>query len=382
MQYRRFGRTERALSVITLGGMRYAGGWDKPRHELPRESIDNCRDCVLAALECGINHFETAWGYSKSEHLYGQVLNRELAVPRDSYYLMTKAGPRTGDEARARVEKQLAALQTDFIDLYAWHGINTDKDLRDVTAKGGPLDALCKLKEEGVIGAIGFSTHGELSPVTAAVETDRFDFINLHYYYFFQRLAPVIAAAAARDMGVFIISPNDKGGRLYDPPDLLRELTAPLTPVQWNARFCLATAGVHTLSFGMTAPEHFQEMLGALPAGDGLGELDREIQGRLDGRLDTDPHARYQGWELRDDPSGINIPEVLRLRRMLKCYDMRGYGEFRYNMFGTQGNWYPGQLCTEERIAALDTSRFPKDFDLTALLRETHEALYRERGGR
>ena len=40
MQYRRFGRTNLALSVITLGGMRYHDGWTPPREELPARSID------------------------------------------------------------------------------------------------------------------------------------------------------------------------------------------------------------------------------------------------------------------------------------------------------------------------------------------------------
>ena len=41
-------------------------------------------------------------------------------------------------------------------------------------------------------------------------------------------------------MGVFIISPNDKGGKLYEPPPKLTELCAPLTPMQFNDLYCLA----------------------------------------------------------------------------------------------------------------------------------------------
>jgi predicted aldo/keto reductase-like oxidoreductase len=49
-------------------------------------------------------------------------------------------------------------------------------------------------------------------------------------------------------MGVFIISPNDKGGKLYDPPAKLVDLCPPLTPMQFNALYCLARPQVHTLS--------------------------------------------------------------------------------------------------------------------------------------
>src|SRR5262245_31666730 len=93
MQYRRFGRTDKALSVITLGGMRYHDGWNSPRNELPARSIEQCRDTVLRALESGINHIETAHGYGKSEHLYGKVLGEELRVPRERYFFMTKGAP-------------------------------------------------------------------------------------------------------------------------------------------------------------------------------------------------------------------------------------------------------------------------------------------------
>src|SRR5690349_8106922 len=128
MQYRRFGKTERALSVITLGGMRYVHGWESPRSELPAALIEQCKSCVQLALDAGINHIETAFGYGKSEGAYGRVLNQELNVPRDRYHLMTKGRPMSADDVRKLVDKQLRALGTSFIDLYAWHGLNTAAD--------------------------------------------------------------------------------------------------------------------------------------------------------------------------------------------------------------------------------------------------------------
>jgi predicted aldo/keto reductase-like oxidoreductase len=380
MQYRRFGRTELPLSVITLGGMRFDRGWEKPRDELPRETLDNCRDCVARALASGINHIETAMGYMKSEHAYGQVLNRELGVPRDHYYLMTKSAPKTADEARKNVAAQLAALQTDRIDLYAWHGLNDAECLRVACASGGPVEALLELAEQGVIGSVGFSSHAPQPIALAAVETGLFSFVNLHFYYFFQNQRPTLQAAAARDMGVFIISPNDKGGRLYAAPASLRELTAPATPIQWNARYCLSHPEVHTLSFGMTRPAHFDEMLGVLPAALPLSASDARVLEQLDARLALDPHAglEHAVEALRDERSGINVPEVLRLRRLARCYDLIGYAHYRYNMFGSQGHWYPGVKADAEARARMDRSRWPAGIDLDAILREAHELLSTE----
>lgn len=375
MQYRRFGKTERQLSVITLGGMRYVHGWEGKRSELPQDSIDNCRQCTQLAFDAGINHIETAYGYHRSEHLYGKVLNEELAIPRSRYHLMTKGRPTTKDDQYKLIDRQLQALRTDHIDLYAWHGLNNARDFDSACHKGGPVEALHDLKRQGVIGHVGFSTHAPLDLILRAIDTDCFEFVNLHYYYFRQRNHPAVRRAAAKDMGVFIISPNDKGGRLYKPSKLLSELTAPLTPIQWNARFCLSTPDVHTLSFGMTAPAHFEEMLGTFPVSTPLSERDQQILAALDARAAAVPGGAYEGWEHERDDSGICVPEVLRLRRLLLGYDMQNFARYRYNMFGTGDEWHPGLQCDEATLAKLDTSKFPLDLDIKALLREAHDKL-------
>jgi predicted aldo/keto reductase-like oxidoreductase len=374
MQYRRFGKTERELSVITLGGMRYVHGWEGKRTDLPQDSIDNCRRCTELALDAGINHIETAFGYGKSEHLYGKVLSEELNVPRSRYHLMTKGRPTSGNDQRKLIDKQLDALRTDHFDFYAWHGVNNQHDFDTMMAKDGPVEALLDLKRQGVIGHVGFSTHAPLDIILSALDTDCFDFVNLHYYYFRQRNEPAVRLAAKKDMGVFIISPNDKGGRLYKPSKLVADATAPLTPIQWNARFCLRTPDVHTLSFGMTAPAHFDEMRGIFPVSAPLSPSDQAALERLDARLDAVPGGRYEGWEHERHDSGINIPEALRLRRLWLGYDMIDFARYRYNMFG-QDDWFPGVKCTEEVLAKLDASQFPRDVDVKALLREAHEKL-------
>lgn len=380
MQYRRFGRTEKALSVITLGGMRYHEGWTPPRDELPRRSIEQCVDTVRRAFALGINHIETAHGYGKSEHLYGKVLNQELRVPRESYFFMTKGAPKTGDETKRMVEQQLRTLGMDRFDLYAWHGLNNRAKFEQALAKGGPVEQLKRYQEQGVIGHVGFSTHAPYRVICETIGTDLFDFVNLHYYYFFQRNFGAVLLAAAHDMGVFIISPNDKGGQLFDAPPLLSELTAPLSPVQFNARFCLKTPHVHTLCFGVNQPEHFTGIPGIFPVASPLSLADQAIEQRLNARVLLDPYAAYDGYELEGDPSRINIPEVLRFRRMLKCYSMKSFGLYRYNMFSPDDDWVPGAHATPENVAKVDISRAPPGFPLRELLSETHRELYQPRG--
>jgi predicted aldo/keto reductase-like oxidoreductase len=374
MQYRRFGRTNRRLSVITLGGMRYHDGWSQPANEPSARMLEQCAEMVQLSLGLGINHIESAQGYGKSEHCYGRVLNQELRIPRDQYFFMTKGAPETADDTHRAIEAQLKALQMDHIDLYAWHGINTERRSRVALARGGPVEVLKRYQEQGVIGSLGFSTHGSVRLISDAIATDLFDFVNLHYYYFWQRNWGAILQAAAHDMGVFIISPNDKGGQLFNPSARLSELTAPLTPIQFNARFCLGAPQIHTLSFGMTDPKHVAEMKGVFPFSVPLAPEDLAIQRRLDAQVD--PLSAYHGYELDNDPSGINIPEVLRFRRLLKCYDMKEFGRYRYNMFNPTSEWFRGEFATEEQLQKVDESRAPAGIPLVEMLRETHRELF------
>lgn len=377
MQYRRFGKTEQELSVITLGGMRYVHGWEQPSEVVPQDMIDQCARVTKAALDTGINHIETAHGYGKSEHCYGIVLNDVLKIPRSSYHLMTKGTADDADGMKALVDKQLKALKTDRIDSYGWHGINTSEIQKDACKKGGSVEALLDLKRQGVIGAVGFSTHGPQEVIIDAIATDLFDFVNLHYYYFFQRHIGAVTYAAAKDMGVFIISPNDKGGQLFNAPQSLKAAVAPLTPIQWNARFCLSTPHVHTLSFGLSELAHVEEMKGVFPVVVPMSAADQKIHADLDVRILRDPTCAYDGYNMQGDPSGINIPEVLRFRRMWKCHDMHDFGVYRYNMLQSKGHWFPGCFADEAALAKVDVSKAPPGLDIKAMLRETHQAFYK-----
>ncbi|HAT09302.1 MAG TPA: aldo/keto reductase [Planctomycetes bacterium] len=377
MQYRPFGRGGPALSTVTLGGMRYVHGWDQPRDQVPADMREQCARLTRLALDAGINHIETAHGYGKSEHCYGLVLNDDLKVPRDSYWLMTKGAAHTADDMCRLVDEQLKALKTDRIDLYGWHGINTAELYRTATAKGGPVEALLKLKKQGVIGRVGFSTHGPLDVIIDSLATGLFDFVNLHYYYFFQRNRGAVEYAGAKGLGVFIISPNDKGGQLFNAPPLLHQLCAPLTPIQFNARWCLKHPEITTLSFGLTEPAHVDEMRGIFPASLPLSAQDLAIQLRLDARISQDPLAAWDGYECASDPSGINIPEVLRFRRMWKCWDMEAFGKYRYNMLEAKGHWFPGHYASPELVAQVEAHMAPPGVPLQAMLGEAHQAFHK-----
>jgi aryl-alcohol dehydrogenase-like predicted oxidoreductase len=80
MQYRRFGRTNLRISVLTFGAMRIPFGDLSPQERTRAE--ENAFLTMKRALEVGVNHFETARGYANSEHLIGMSLPH-LPVERE-----------------------------------------------------------------------------------------------------------------------------------------------------------------------------------------------------------------------------------------------------------------------------------------------------------
>ncbi|TRX63290.1 aldo/keto reductase [Carboxylicivirga sp. M1479] len=372
MEYRRFGKTNKKISTITLGGMRFKQGWDNPRHEIPRQTQDHCNHMIDLAIKNGINHFETAHGYVKSETAFGRSFNQELKIDRSSYYLMTKGNPATADDTRRLVEEQLTTLQTDYFDFYAWHGINTNGLIKDACQTGGAVEELLKMKEEGIIKHVGFSTHGSLDTITKAINTDLFEFVNLHYYYFYQRNRAAIDLAQKKDLGIFIISPNDKGGQLYQAPEKIKKAIPHATPIQWNARFCLSHPNVHTLSFGMTELAHFNEMNGIFPS---TNTNDQAAKHQLDLMLKDDSHSWYDAYDL-DHSTNLDIPLLLHWRKLWKCYDLLDFAKYRYKELKTPNHWVPGAFATSEEINKIDFSKVPANLPLKELLSELHLALY------
>jgi len=375
MEYRRFGKTEELISVITLGGMRFKHGWTPPRNHLPKDSIEHCISTTRMALDLGINHIETAHGYMKSELLFGHAL-KELGVPRKQFKLMTKGAPMSGNETRRLVEEQLEALGLDHVDFYGWHGINNKELLKIAVEKNGPVETLHRLKDEGLIRHVGFSTHAPLDTILDAMQTGLFSFINLHYYYFFQRNLPAVQLAEIMDMGVFIISPNEKGGMLFRPSEKVKNLCKPLTPIVFNGRFCLSHPEITTLSMGIHEPKHFPQNLAILNRGNYSNSELSKVKAEMDAPLTKVSGLCTLCHECLPCPENINIPEVLRFRNLTEGYDMLDYGRFRYNMFEGQGHWFPGTFafnCTE---CGDCLPRCPESLDIPKLLMGTHKKLF------
>lgn len=349
MKYTRFGKTELQMPVISCGGMRYQHKWDDiPWDEVPNEGQENLEQTISRALELGINHIETARGYGSSEMQLGFALQN---FDRQSIILQTKVAPeKDPQDFRKTFEKSMKYLQQDYVDLLSLHGLNNRELMDDALKPGGCLDEAYKLKAEGRAKHIGFSTHASNAEIVETIERGDFEYVNLHWYLIAQLNGPAIEAAAKKDMGVFIISPNDKGGRLYNPPEKLKDLCQPLEPMAFNDLFCWANPHVHTISCGAARPSDFDTHVDALEHYDRASEtispiLDniyREVARTCGADWLETWHVGLPEWS--DVPEGINVKDTVRLWTWAKAVDLIDFGKWRYNMLGSSSHWFPGKI--------------------------------------
>ncbi|MCL2647288.1 MAG: aldo/keto reductase [Phycisphaerales bacterium] len=157
MKYRILGKTNLKVSVIGLGTWQYGGEWGK------EFSQDEVTAIIRTAHDTGINLIDTAecYGDHISERFIGQAI-KGLNL-RDQFLIATKFGhkfnapfdrsePRSGPDIQKQLDDSLAALQTDYIDLYQYHSM-PDKDYESADIRG----VLEKAKQAGKIRHIGNS---------------------------------------------------------------------------------------------------------------------------------------------------------------------------------------------------------------------------------
>ena len=390
MKYRRFGRTELQMPVISCGGMRYQYKWqDVPLHDIPASNQANLEATIRRAVDLGINHIETARGYGSSEMQLGRILP---TLPRDRIIVQTKIAPMASpDDFLRTFDTSMKYLGLDHVDLLSLHGINHRQLLNWSLGKKGCVAAARKLQHEGRCRFVGFSTHATTDVILDAVNSNEFDYFNVHWYFVNDLNWSAIEAANRLDMGVFIISPNDKGGKLYDPPAKLVDLCKPLTPMQFNALYCLARPQVHTLSCGAARPSDFDEHVAAI---DGYYDRIPEVIAPIGQRLREEMrHALGEDWCARwfeglphyvDVPGEVNVSEILRLWTYARGLDLIGWGRMRYNLLGQGDHWFPGEnasgirkLNGNSREALLrSVSASPFAERIPGILAEAHDLLF------
>jgi len=359
------------VSAFTLGTMR---ALDSP------EAMDAV---LVAALAAGINHIETAPAYGPAEAFLGRALQRLAArdpAGRSALVLTSKLLPGLElEDGRRQLRACLKRLGIERLDNLAVHGLNRPDHL--AWAVSGPgAELLAWAMGEGLVGQVGFSSHGDAALIAAALDSHRFSFCSLHVHLFDQERLPLARQALAAGLGVMAISPADKGGRLYDPSAELTADCAPFAPLELAYRFLLAE-GISTLTLGAARPQDlaWAILLGAAAAVPSAGER-QDLAAAL-ARLEAAGSERLgadrcgQCRQCLPCPNAVPIPALLRLRNLAVGHGMEPFASERYNLIGRAGHWWEQVDASACGRCGACLPRCPLRLPIPDLLADTHRRL-------
>ncbi|WP_296602669.1 aldo/keto reductase [Nocardioides sp.] len=151
METRRLGRLEHRSSVLIYGAAALS--------EVTQDVADRS---IQEALDGGINHVDVAASYGDAELRLGPWMPRI----RDRVFLASKTGERDRESAWREINASLERLQTDHLDLLQLHAVGDLADLDRATGPGGALQAALQAQEQGMVGAVGITGHGDQAPAT------------------------------------------------------------------------------------------------------------------------------------------------------------------------------------------------------------------------
>jgi len=181
---------------------------------IPIQKVDEEKavETVLHAVEKGVDFIDTSRVYTTSETRIGKALKQT----GKKIVLATKSYEKTSDNIRKDVDKSLKELQVDYIDLYQCHYVMDEDDYKGVISSGGALEGLLQVREEGLIGHVGLTSHS-LDLLERVVEDGLFETIMTCYSFLEPAaLERVIVRAIERNIGVIAMKPFS-GGVIEDP---------------------------------------------------------------------------------------------------------------------------------------------------------------------
>ena len=254
MKYRK-DRYGNDISVLGFGCMRFQrSGGSINMAETEKE--------ILAAIDAGVNYFDTAYIYPGSEAALGEILSKNSV--REKVHIATKL-PHYMIKSREGMEKyfseHLKRLKTDYIDYYLMHMLN-DVQTWEKLKTMGVLDFLEEKKASGAIRQIGFSYHGNSDMFCKLVDAYDWDFCQIQYNYMdehSQAGRKGLQYAASKGLPVIIMEPL-RGGKLVNrlpqkALDIFENYPIKHTPAQWAFRWLWDQPEVTCVLSGMNSME-------------------------------------------------------------------------------------------------------------------------------
>ena len=301
MIYNTYGSTGIKVSAIGFGGMRFED----------QENVDHCASLVKAAYDSGINYFDTAPGYGKSEDLFGVAL-KEMKKTRNQkpFYVSTKTSKLTASDIRRECETSLKRMDLDYIDFYHVWCVVTLDEYRSRKVKG-VLKEFEKLKSEGLVKNICVSSHMTGSEIAQMLADYPFAGILLGYSVSnFAYREEGVDAAAKFNRGLVIMNPLAGGAIPQNPERFSFVKTRPdESAVEGALRFLLNDKRITVALVGMSSMAHLNEAISAV---DGLKPIAQSDIQRIRGSLNKAFDELCTACSYCDScPQGIPIPELM-----------------------------------------------------------------------
>ena len=262
MQYRtdKYGNH---LSVLGYGCMRFT-------QKAGRIDLEKTRSEILAALDGGVNYFDTAYLYPGSEAALGRILAESgrrsqvnIATKLPHYMIKKNA------DLDRYFDEELRRLRTDHVDYYLMHMLTDEKTWQRLCSLG-IREWLAEKKSSGQIRQAGFSYHGNSDNFKALVDAYDWDFCQIQYNYLdehSQAGRTGLQYAAAKGLAVIIMEPL-RGGRLVNslPPTaqkLFAGASPSPSPAEWGLRWLWDQPEVTVVLSGMNSLQMVKENLRA-----------------------------------------------------------------------------------------------------------------------
>jgi len=191
---------------------------------------DEALDVLTYALDKGLYYWDTASSYENKKNgaISEERIGKILMHRRKEVFISTKIHSRDPDEAMRQVERSLKRLQVDQVDMLKVHNCSS-ADLEKIVVKGGPLEIIRRMKEEGVTRFIGFSGHAEATVLKHLADNYDFDSMLMALNHWsaemgFKRQEKAMPAADKKGMGVMLmkaVRPIENDASLK-PTELIR----------------------------------------------------------------------------------------------------------------------------------------------------------------
>ena len=196
----RLGKTGLMATRLGFGGI-----------PIQRDSEDDAVAVVRRCLDLGINYIDTANGYTTSEERIGKAIQGR----RKDVIIATKTGGRTREEVEKHLALSLRRLQTDYIDIYQFHGVNNTKHLEAILQPGGLYEFAEEAKKSGKIRHISITSH-QMDIAKQAIASDKFETIMFPFNFVTDEASTqLLPLTREHDMGFIAMKPL-AGGMLND----------------------------------------------------------------------------------------------------------------------------------------------------------------------